>query len=160
MTGAQIPPDPGWRTLRCAKRTAGVRRPSLPRRGVTGEDAGESPRSEHSESASITMNPVIRTSFHMGDCYDNDLSWPDSIHDLIRKSGDESASGSRVRRDRRSRLGADSIKERIAVTASKNSPPRPGRWVSYHRTASTISAEAGRAVRTLTDRGSRFRSDG
>src|SRR5436190_1880468 len=50
------------------------------------------------------------------------------------------------------------MSETVAATASKNSPPRPTRRVSYHRTASASSLEAGSLERAnrLTAVGGRW----
>lgn len=96
----------------------------------------------------------------MGNGHNHHLGWREPIHDVVGKSANQCATGVTVGRNRLSSCWAGSKSVRVAATASKKSPPRPVRRVSYQRTASASSSEAGSLDRTgrFTGRGSVVRS--
>jgi hypothetical protein len=91
---------------------------------------------------STSVFPVTWAPLQMGDGHDHNLGRPESVEDLVRKLVQQHPSGLAVGRKRRSdfRIGFDEGERRDDRV--ENSPPRPARRASYHRTASASSSEA------------------
>ena len=102
--------------------------------------------------------PVLRTTLQVSDGDDNDLASCETVYDLVRESGHQRATGATSGETAVPISGRAWMREMVATTESKNSPPRPGLRASYQRTAWRNSVLAGAMVRTVTARESHVRS--